>query len=149
MCTTTVLAIPRPYHGVATCVSVLRFALLTIKRYYELQTFTKLSTNKDKHGLPYAQFPMYKATFIESAIKRSLFSDFSRSSFYGSRSSFSRSSYSRLDTEEVVAIEKRRCHFFDLLLRDTSKLSFLSCEINNKGPYPFPSLLTQILQLGL
>ena len=49
-----------------------------------------------------------------------------------------------LVTEEVVPFEKGRCLFFDLLLRDSSKLSFLSCQISNRGPYPFPSLLSQI-----
>ena len=44
-----------------------------------------------------------------------------------------------LVTEEVVPFEKGRCLFFDLLLRDSSKLSFLSCQISNRGPYPFPS----------
>ena len=37
-----------------------------------------------------------------------------------------------LDTEAIVPIENGRCHFFDLLLRDPSKLSFLSCQINHR-----------------
>ena len=59
MRTTKILVIPvRSYHGVGTYVSLLS----TSSKH-----FTKLSTNKDKHGLPNAQFPMYKATFFESA----------------------------------------------------------------------------------